>query len=83
VKLLLPNRIALYLTAVGDLVAAALPFIVDFGATEQIVAYATTILALNGVVVTWLLGWQKYEERQALSEFALPARVPEMAEVQP
>jgi hypothetical protein len=83
VKLLLPNRIALYLTAAGDLVAAALPFIVDFGASEKIVGYATAIVALNGVVVTWLRGWQKYEERQALSEFAVPGTVPEMAEVQP
>jgi hypothetical protein len=80
VKLLLPNRIALYLTAAGDLVAAALPFIVDFGASEQIVAYGTAILALNGVVITWLRGWQKYEERQALSDFAAPTRVVETAE---
>lgn len=78
---MLPNRIALYLTAAGDLAAAALPFIVDFGASEQIVAYGTAILALNGVVITWLRGWQKYEERQALSDFAIPARVAEMAEV--
>jgi len=79
---MLPNRIALYLTAAGDLAAAVLPFIVDFGASEKIVAYATAIAALNGVVVTWLRGWQKYEERQALSDFAVPAGVPDMAEVQ-
>ena len=83
VKHVLPNRIALYLTAVGDLVAAVLPFIVDFGGSEKIVGYATAILALNGVVITWLRGWQKYEERQALSDFAAPVGVPEMAEVRP
>jgi hypothetical protein len=82
VKHVLPNRIALYLTAAADLVAAVLPFIVDFGASEKIVGYATAILAVNGVVITWLRGWQKYEERQALSDFAVPAGVPEMAEVQ-
>jgi NADH:ubiquinone oxidoreductase subunit 6 (subunit J) len=78
---MLPNRIALYLTAAGDLAAAVVPFIADFGASEKIVAYATAIVALNGVVITWLRGWQKYEERQALSDFAMPGGVPEMAEV--
>ena len=80
---MLPNRIALYLTAAGDLVAAVLPFIVDFGASEKIVGDATAIVAVNGVVITWLRGWQKYEERQALSDVAMPGGVSEMAEVQP
>jgi hypothetical protein len=65
---MLPNRIALYLTAAADLAAGVLPFIVDFGGSEKIVAYATSILAVNAVVVKWLDGWQKYEERTALEE---------------
>jgi len=60
---MLPNRIALYLTAVGDLVAAVAPFIADFGGSEKVIAYTGTILALNAVVITWLQGWQKYEAR--------------------
>jgi len=63
---LLPNRIAIYLTAVGDLVAGLAPFIVDFGGSEKVVAYTASILAVNAVVIAWLQGWQKYEERVAL-----------------
>lgn len=79
---MLPNRIALYLTAAGDLVAAVLPFIVDFGGSETVVGYATAIVALNGVVITWLQGWQKYEERQALADFAVPGVGAGVAEVE-
>lgn len=63
---MLPNRIALYLTAVGDLVAGLAPFILDFGGSEKIASYVASILAVNGVVIAWLLGWQRYEERTAL-----------------
>lgn len=63
---MLPNRIALYLTAIGDLAAAVAPFVVDFGGSEKVVAYTGTIIALNAVVIQWLQGWQKYEERVAL-----------------
>lgn len=61
---MLPNRIALYLTAVGDLVAALAPFILDFGGSEKIAAYVASILGVNAVVVAWLQGWQKYEARK-------------------
>ena len=63
---MLPNRIAIYLTAAGDLVAALAPFILDFGGSEKIAAYVASILGVNAVVVTWLQGWHKYEERTAL-----------------
>jgi len=63
---MLPNRIAIYLTAAGDLVAALAPFIIDFGGSEKIAAYTASILGVNAVVVTWLRGWQQYEERTAL-----------------
>lgn len=55
------GRVALYLTAAGDLVAAVAPFVLDFGGSEKIVAYTGTILALNAVVIKWLDGWSKYE----------------------
>jgi NADH:ubiquinone oxidoreductase subunit 6 (subunit J) len=61
----LANRIALYLTAAGDLVAAAAPFVLDFGGSEKIIGYIAAILGLNAVVIKWLDGWQKYEEREA------------------
>lgn len=63
---MLPNRIAIYLTAAGDLVAALAPFIFDFGGSEKVAAYVASILGVNAVVVTWLNGWQRYEERTAL-----------------
>lgn len=59
------NRIAIYLTAVGDLAAAVAPFVLDFGGSEKIVAYVGSILALNAVIIKWLDGWQKYEQREA------------------
>lgn len=57
------NRIALYLTAAGDLLAAILPFVIDFGGSEKIIAYATGVAGVNAVVIKWLDGWQKYEDR--------------------
>lgn len=63
---MLPNRIAIWLTAAGDLVAAVAPFIFDFGGSEKIAAYVASILGVNLVVVQWLNGWAKYEERVAL-----------------
>lgn len=65
---MLPNRIALYLTAAADLVAALAPFILDFGGSEKIAAYVASVLGVNAVVVTWLRGWQQYEERTALED---------------
>lgn len=67
----LPNRVALYLAAIGDLVAGLAPFVVDFGGSEKIVAYTASILAANAVVVTWLRGWQKYEDRTALEDIVV------------
>lgn len=64
----LPNRLALYLTAAGDLVAAVAPFVIDFGGSEKVIAYTGTIVALNAVIIQWLQGWQKYEARQALKD---------------
>lgn len=58
-----PNRVALWLTAIGDLAAGLAPFILDFGGSEKIVAYIGSVLAANAVVIAWLNGWQKYEAR--------------------
>lgn len=67
---MLTNRIAVYLTAIGDLAAAVAPFVLDFGGSEKIAAYVASVLAVNAVVVTWLNGWQKYEERLHYEELA-------------
>lgn len=64
---MLPNRIALYLTGVGNLVAGVAPFVLDFARSPaQAAAYVTSLLGVNAVVVTWLRGWQKWEERTSL-----------------
>jgi NADH:ubiquinone oxidoreductase subunit 6 (subunit J) len=76
---MLPNRIALYLTAIGDLVAAVAPFVFDFGGSEKVIAYVGSIIALNAVVVAWLNGWQKYEERTDLLEAEVPGFAPVVA----
>ena len=73
---ILPNRVALYLTIAGDLVAALAPFILDFGGSEKVVAYVGTILAANLAVITWLRGWQQYEERMDLIEAGVPGYGP-------
>lgn len=67
-KLPLPNRIALYLAAAGNLVAALLPFAVDLGSPAKAVAYASAVLGANAVVVKWLEGWQRYEDRAAIEQ---------------
>ncbi len=60
-QLLEPNRIAVILTAAGNLAAALAPFILDFGGSEKIVAYVASVLAMNAVVIKWLDGWSKWE----------------------
>jgi len=60
-----PNRIAVYITAVAALLAAAAPVVADMDISST-VGVVGGVVALAGVVATWLVGWQKYEERTAL-----------------
>ena len=71
---MLPNRIAVVLTAAGDLAAALAPFIFDFGGSEKVAAYVASVLGVNAVVIAWLNGWQKYEERLELTRGEVPRR---------
>ena len=61
----MPNRIAVYITALAALAAAVAPVVadMDIASTAGIIG---GVLALAGVVSTWLVGWQKFEERTAL-----------------
>jgi hypothetical protein len=63
--MVLPNRIALYLTAAAGLLGALAPIVADLDWTST-VGIAAGLAAITGVVYKWLDGWQKYEERTAL-----------------
>lgn len=57
-----PNRIAVYLTALAALAAALAPVLADLD-TASTAGIIAGLAALAGVVVTWLRGWQRYEDR--------------------
>jgi len=61
------NRVAVYLTGLGNLVAGVAPFAFGFldNAAES-VAYTSAILGMNGIVIQWLHNWGKWEERTDL-----------------
>lgn len=63
---MLPNRIAVWLTAGAALAAALAPVVgnLDWTSTAGVVA---GISAITAVVYKWLDGWQKHEERQAFA----------------
>jgi hypothetical protein len=56
----LPNRIAVYVTALGALAAGLLPLVgnLDWESTAGILG---ALVAITGVVATWLYNWGKYE----------------------
>lgn len=58
----LPNRIAVYLTAAAALLAGLLPLVgnLDWQSTAGVIA---GLIAILGVAIKWLDGWQKYEQR--------------------
>ena len=62
---MLPNRIAVYFTALAALAAALTPVIANLDLTSTI-GIVGGVGALAGVVSVWLNGWQKYEERTDL-----------------
>ena len=59
---MLPNRIAVYLTAVAALAAGLSPVVADLDLTST-VGVLGGVGALVAVVRKWLEGWQSYEER--------------------
>ena len=61
----MPNRIAVYFTALAALCAAIVPALANLDTTSTI-GIIGGVGALAAVVSTWLVGWQKYEERVAL-----------------
>lgn len=62
----LPNRLAIYLTGFGNLLAGLAPFIFDLDKSGRIAPYTGAILGMNAIVVTWLYNWGKWEERKDL-----------------
>ena len=57
---LLPNRLALYLTAAAALLAALVPVVADLD-WESTAGVIAGITALTGVVSVWLRGWSQWE----------------------
>ena len=55
-----PNRVAIYLTALGDVLAVALIIAADLQ-SEEVIGVLTGVAAVNAKVLTWLKGWQKME----------------------
>ena len=58
-----PNRVALYLTGLADVLAVALVLATDLQATS-VVAVLTGVAAVNAKVLTWLKGWQRMESAE-------------------
>lgn len=62
---MLPNRIAVYFTALAALATGLLPVIANLDLTSTI-GVVGGVAALATVISVWLFNWGKYEERQAL-----------------
>ena len=71
------NRIAIYLTGLGNLIAGVAPFVLglDIDGFEEAGPYISAILGVNAVVVTWLYNWGKWEERKDFEAMAADAPV--------
>lgn len=61
-RLLAPNRIAVYLTAASGLTAAIAVPVANLD-TSSTVGVLGGLVAILGVAVKWLDGWQKHEAR--------------------
>lgn len=62
---MLPNRIAVYLTAAAGLCTALAPVAANLDVTST-VGIVGAFAGVAVVVKQWLSGWAKYEERVAL-----------------
>lgn len=56
-----PNRVAIYLTVLGDVLAAVLVVAADLQ-SESAIAVLTAAVAVNAKVLVWLKGWQQTEK---------------------
>lgn len=63
----MPNRIAVYLTALAGLLTALAPAVANLDFTSTVGAVGGFV-GIAVVVQKWLEGWQKYEDRTALAE---------------
>lgn len=64
---MLPNRIAVYTTAVAALCAGLAPVVANLD-IESTIGVIGGIGAIAAVVSTWLYNWGKYEERTDLED---------------
>lgn len=64
---MLPNRIAVYFTALAALAAGLAPVVANLDLTST-VGVIGGVGALALVVSVWLNGWAKYEERTAVED---------------
>lgn len=58
-----PNRVAIYLTLVSDVIAALLPILADLN-VPQIVAVLTAVAAVNAKVLMFLKGTQTEDKAE-------------------
>lgn len=65
------NRIVAIVAALISLALAVLPVLANFDWTSTAGVIAG-IIAVLGIVQTWLEGWQKHEAREALVVLPLP-----------
>lgn len=70
-----PNRLAVYLVAAVALITGLAGVVGDLE-WESIASALGSLAVIGGVVVTWLLGWQKYEERARVGAPVTPAPAP-------
>lgn len=62
---MLPNRLALYFTALAALAGGLTPVIANLDLSSTI-GVVGGIGAFSAVIAVWLFNWGKYEERTAL-----------------
>lgn len=67
----MPNRIAVYLTALAALAGGLAPVVANLDLTSTI-GISAGLVAITAVVYKWLEGWQHYESRTALADLDVP-----------
>ena len=56
-----PNRVALYLTALADVLAVVLVLVADLGLVE-VGTVVAALAAANAKALSFVKGWQQYEQ---------------------
>jgi hypothetical protein len=80
----MPNRIAIYLTAIAGLLTALAPVVADLD-TSSTVGILGGLAAVTVVAREFLVGWRQYEERTDLEALTVDqlgdmARKPDLPE---